>query len=48
MTLEKASRHNERKQGFVKAAKIVTTLSSSVIKPMLQTEAVASLAVCTQ
>ncbi|KAG6357238.1 hypothetical protein INS49_015116 [Diaporthe citri] len=44
VTLEKASRHSERKQGFVKAAKVMNTISSSVIKPMLQIEAVASLA----
>lgn len=46
-TLEKAMRHSERKQGFVKAAKVMNTISSAVIKPMLQTEAVASLAVST-
>lgn len=44
-TLEKASRHNEKKEGFVKAAKVMSTISSAVIKPMLQTEAVASIAV---
>ncbi|KAJ0108404.1 hypothetical protein J7T55_005381 [Diaporthe amygdali] len=43
-TLEKASRHSESKQKFVKAAKVISTISSSIIKPMLQTEAVASLA----
>lgn len=47
VTLKKASRHSERKQGFVKAAKVINTISSAVIKPMLQTEAVASLAVST-
>lgn len=47
VTLEKVSRHSETKQGFVKAAKIMNTISSAVIKPMLQTEAVASLVVST-
>ncbi|KAI7781828.1 hypothetical protein LA080_014318 [Diaporthe eres] len=42
--LEKASRHSERKEGFVKAAKVINTISSAVIRPMLQNEAVASLA----
>lgn len=46
--LEKISRHSERKQGFVKAAKVINTISSAVIRPMLQTEAVASLAVSTR
>lgn len=45
VTLEKVSRHSEMKQGFVKAAKVMNSISLSVIKPMLQTEAVASLAV---
>lgn len=45
--LEKISRHSEGKQNFVKAAKVINTISSAVIRPMLQTEAVASLAVST-
>lgn len=45
ITLEKASLHTDRKQGFVKAVKVLNTIGSAVIKPMLQTEAVASLAV---
>lgn len=45
--LDKASRHHDKKQGFIKAAKIINTISSTVIKPMLQTEAVASMAVST-
>lgn len=46
--LEKASLHSEKKQGFVKAARVMNAISSTIIKPMLQNEAVASLAVCTQ
>ncbi|KAK7707682.1 hypothetical protein SLS63_013710 [Diaporthe eres] len=48
VTLEKSSLHTDRKQGFVKAAKVLNTIGSAVVKPMLQTEAVASLAVSAQ